>query len=105
MRFCITVGRVSAIHYGFTGVTCECLVVVWDSLIVGALQVPGQFRRSNDREAGPALAAAQRNARELSRDEEAYFSEAAGSDLCGVLRFLSWALAQLHTHVRMRNAT
>ena len=42
------------------------------------LQVPGTYQRSNETEAGPQLAAVQRNTRELSRDEEAYFSEATG---------------------------
>lgn len=43
------------------------------------LQVPGTYQRSNETEAGPQLAAVQRNTRELSRDEEAYFSEATGA--------------------------
>jgi hypothetical protein len=44
----------------------------------------GHYQRSNDREADPPLSAAQRNARELSRDEEAYFSEAAGTGPCHI---------------------
>ena len=42
------------------------------------MQGPGAYLRVGEGETGPPLAAAQRNTRELSRDEEAYFSEAAG---------------------------